>query len=80
MRLLDDVRLIESVIFAPPTISTRTRPSQTLALDRSIEKLVTMEDDAVLLHESVIRGNRAREVFVLIASMSISLPTSRRWI
>ena len=27
MRLLDDVRLIERVIFAPPTISTRVRSS-----------------------------------------------------
>ena len=61
MRLLDDVRLIESVIFAPPTISTRARPSRTLALDRSIVKLVTMEDDAVLLHESVIRGNHGQK-------------------
>ena len=61
MRLLDDVRLIESVIFALPTISTRTHPSQTLALDRSIEKLITMEDNAVLLHESVIRGNHGQK-------------------
>ena len=61
MRLLDDVRLIESVIFAPPTISTRTRLSQTLALDQSIMRLVTMEDDAVLLHESIIRGNHGQK-------------------
>ena len=61
MRLLDDVRLIESVIFAPPTISIRARPSQALALDRSIVKLVTMEDDAVLLPESIIRGNHGQK-------------------
>ena len=59
MRLLDDVRLIESVIFAPPTISTR--PSELSASARSIMKLVTMEDDVVLLHESIIRGNHGQK-------------------
>ena len=47
MRLLDDVHFIESVIFVPPTISTRV-------LDRSTMKSVKMEDDAVLLYESTI--------------------------
>ena len=41
-------------MFAPPTIST-------LALDRSIVKLVTMEDDAVLPHESIIQGNHGQK-------------------
>ena len=61
MCLLDDVRLIESVLFALPTISTCAHPSWALALNRSIMKLVTMEDDAVLPHESIIQGNHGQK-------------------
>ena len=38
MRLLDDVRLIESVIFAPPTISTRAHQAELSASARSLAR------------------------------------------
>ena len=58
----DDVRLIESVIFFCPAHYQHTRPSELSAIaDRSIVKLVTMEDDAVLPNESIIQGNHGQK-------------------
>ena len=70
MRLLGDVRLIESVIFSLPTISTRAR---LLALDRSTVKWGTMLFYFTKVLFEAITDKRARVKFscsTVIASMS----------
>ena len=51
MRLLDDVRLIASVILTPPTDCTDVHAS------KSEKSTIWHEDNAVLLHESMIHGH-----------------------
>ena len=49
MRLLDDVRLIESEVLAPPTAST---------FKRSITKLASYGISSVIVHSSMIGSHR----------------------